>query len=242
MNITFILLIITMIVAAAMLALGKYYYARRPISRNTTKWILGTYWAVLFASLVVLCFIPDKGFLYQEEDLPDPSVHPPFSGGYGTDTDILRAAREKRLDQTDGILLLEKRSFAFPGTELEVMLREGDVDILVIVERKEQNDGRIEAAYYTAKTLCNEIDISDKMKLPEMEFSGNRLRVTNPENKIEIAEFRKDVTVTQFLDPDTYHQKNGLSLAWGRKVLYLQAPPNVQIKAAQLEVQYIGEK
>jgi len=236
MNIIILVLLIVIVLFFAMSALEKSYLNKRHMGRNTAKWILGTYCAVLLTSVLLLYLVPNKGFLYLEEGFFD---HEKYVARERVD--IVSAAQENKLDQTDGISLLGERNFAYQGEELEISFKTGYSNIPVIVKKKEQRDGQIEAAYYTTKTLSNNIDLSDKIKLPQMELIGNQLKLINPENEIKLIKFKKNFLIAQFSDSTSYQPENVMNFEWGQKVLYLQIPHNVQLKSKQLEVQYVGE-
>ncbi|MEL7565165.1 MAG: hypothetical protein AAGU27_09805 [Dehalobacterium sp.] len=236
MNIILILIMVTLILVS-LSVFGKSHHRRRHMGRNTAKWILVTYCAVLLTSVLVLNLIPNKDFLYPENYDPNQPVDAKYLARERVD--IVQAAHENRLAETDGIYLLERRNFSFQGEELDVLVK-GEF-IPVIVKRRQQTDGQIEAAFYTTPTLCNNIDLSEKVLPPQMELSESTLMLTNPDNEIRIVDFKKDFTAAQFLKPASSLEYNSMHFEWGQKVLYLEIPSNVQVNSRQLYVQFVGE-
>lgn len=231
------LIIIMTFILISFTVFGKSRHKRRYMGTNMAKWVLGIYGAVLLTSVLVLNLIPNKGFLYPENYDPN---QPDAKYLARERVNIVRAAHENRLGETDGIFLLDKRNFPLSGEELEISMVKGEF-IPVVVKKKDESDGQLEAAFYTTQFLCNNIDLSDKVKPPQMELSGSRLMLTNPNNEIRIADFKKDFTVAQFTKPASPLEFKSMNIEEGQKVLYLEIPSNVRVNSRQLNVQFVGE-
>jgi hypothetical protein len=111
--------------------------------------------------------------------------------------DLLQQATQGRPEQAEGAFVLKRWEFPFSGNLLNVELSEND---LVIVERKESADGRIEAVNYATKTVVELIDFSEMMMPYRLTLGGNVLKVMAPQPlKIEMWAFSKEFAVRQIL-------------------------------------------
>lgn len=241
LNALLILLIVLVILSFFSMRV-KDFIKRTHLGRKGSRWFFVLYGAVLVISIPIFFMIPEQGFLYREQG---------FAGapeGYftGERVNIYAAAEENKLNETDGIMLLGKTNFTLPGEELLISYPGGFSDMPVFVRRKATGDGQITASFYATKTYYYGIDLSLKIKVPEMKVTGSKLEVGNLENEISLVEFRKDLIAAQFADPDTTSQFQGPGFGsrhfeTGQRILYMEIPSNVEIKSDQLGVQFIGE-
>jgi len=110
---------------------------------------------------------------------------------------LFAQALRGRPEQAEGAFVLKRWEFPFSGNLINVEFSE---DYLVIVERQESVDGRIEAVNYATKTVVELIDFSEVIKPYRVTLDGNVLKVEAPQyQKIERAAFSREFVVRQIL-------------------------------------------
>ncbi|ATW28099.1 hypothetical protein [Candidatus Formimonas warabiya] len=233
----FLLLLLIMVILFTLVVISKSKVLLRGnyLRRSWVKWIFILYCTLLGVSVAVFYLIPDKGFL---SPLSDRQIDEELKRSQ----DMLQVAKEHRLDKTPGIHLLGKKNIIYTGKELELVSPHGnDLNLQIIVERKDEQDDTIEAFCYAGKNLLNNMDFSERIKSPQMELSGKKLQIKKPDPyEIRLSRFEKDFTVTQFLDQSSRYLDHGPSMMWQQSVLYLRIPSDVQIKDTGLDIQFIG--
>ena len=218
--IVFFLLLVGVIVLLIRLC-GKVYYKK-------TQWILGGYIAILLVSFIFVHMLPKDGFL--EEELV--KQNDPWITGQEYQ-EFHNAAEEGRLDQVENAYKNREWSFEYTGEQLEIVPADKGFNIRVIVKNKDIDDGIIDAASFTGRSIINGIDYTDKIKPPEVTLEGSQLKITKSESlRIELARFDRDFTVKQFLPGGRINNNHRSSMSishGGTPVLYIQVPRSVQV-------------
>ena len=218
--IVFFLLLVGLIVLIKRLC-GKVYYKK-------TQWILSGYIAILLVSFVFVHMLSKDEFLQGE------IAGQNDTGVTGQEyQEFHNAAEEGRLDQVENAYKNKEWSFEYTGEQLEIVPADKGFNIRVIVKNKDIDDGIIDAASFTGRSIINGIDYTDKIKPPEVTLEGSQLKITKSESlRIELARFDRDFTVKQFLPGGRINNNHRSSMSishGGAPVLYIQVPKSVRV-------------
>lgn len=199
----------------------------RFITQQKLKWLLGGYVMILLASLLVLQVLPEERFS-QVDEVNNETLRKAQEASQG----FFEMVMAGKPEQVDGIEILRQWDFEFQGKQLSI----GTDDyaaVMVFVERKKENDGKIEATHYVTKTILDKVDVTAGIKSPTLSLKGNRLMKTEPEEyKIEIARFKREFLTEQFLKDSEQQEtpaKHYLNHAFGANILYVRIPRDVEV-------------
>lgn len=142
---------------------------------------------------------------------------------------FFEALHEGRIEEYDAAEQTGSWRFDYSGEQLNMFTIDGEhyFNSLIVVERKEVNDGIIEIASFTP-LLPRQMPLV--MKPPELTLENNNLIVTlpNQEHIIQVG-FHHDFTVTQFTGNHTRNQNSGFFGYLGRQVLHMRIPKDLVI-------------
>ncbi|MBS3976474.1 MAG: hypothetical protein KGZ75_07075 [Syntrophomonadaceae bacterium] len=211
------------------------YAARRTdtyIGRRKLGWFLAGYFAVLICSPVVLWLLPP-------ERLPAAVDAAALQKTEAAARDLFPAAMAGRPQSVDGVRKLGEWQFSLVGDSLKIAGNRPYSGLNVLVERKDENDGIIEATHYFTGAILEMIDVSAQVRPVEVTLTENTLMITEPEQyKIEVIRFTQDSMAAQIL---------GGGFAWrlflndviGEQLLYLRVPQGVQIEESKYHLQFV---
>jgi hypothetical protein len=190
-------------------------------------------------SVIMLYLIPNKGFLNQSKN-----NEKEINQSHIASQDIYTAAKEHRLDNTEGVYTNEKWEFNFDEKQLEIVFLDMEnSNIQILAERKTTNDNKIEAIEYLTKSIFYGIDYTDKIKPPKIYLVGKELKITKPEGySVKITSFMKEFTLPQFSEKRKKQQEYFSNMMWGQRIVYLRIPKDLEIVDNKLNVQFIDEE
>lgn len=201
--------------------------------------ILGGYFLVLLSALAVLQFLPEENFADAvSEEEPLEQKHAGMV--------LFSQALEGRPGQVEGVFVPVQWEFAFKGNRLTVfkspvsddeisdfhiIAPEGDIPLILIVERKDTADGIIEVVCYTTKTIVELADFSEKLDPPRVSLEDGILTVAVPEQRrLSIGAFGKEFAATQILGgPPLLARVSHERTTLGSQLLYLRVPAGLEI-------------
>lgn len=194
--------------------------------RKLLVWALMGYGTALLFSLVIF-------YAYV-----NPALHDGLE--YKTKKDIVKAERavnnlyslayEGNLDKAEeGLYLDTKWSFSFKGDELKVHTPNTNNVTMIIAERKQTNDGKIEVVNYKTRTIIGDVDFTEQTKVPTVELHENVLQVIPPEFvELSLGKFMNEFTIKQFTGEDFYDVDRVL----GRDLLFIRVPKDMQLSGS----------
>ncbi|MFE8702961.1 hypothetical protein ACFYKX_20340 [Cytobacillus sp. FJAT-54145] len=203
--------------------------------RKLLVWGLIGYGAVLLFSFVIF-------YAYV-----NPTLNEHSEEEYKTKKDILKAqkaantlysfAYEGNIDKlAEGLYLETEWSFSYNGDQLKVHTPNTHNVSMIITERKETNDGKIEVVNYKSRTIIGDVDFTEKTKVPTVELHENILQVIPPEFvELNLGKFTNEFTTKQFTGENFYDVARVL----GRDILYIRVPKDIQLSGDITEM--IGE-
>ena len=215
-------------------------YMRKYGQHKKIKWIMGCYVIVLLLSLAVFQMINDDNFTENHEIIDQEAIE--ADNEAPSNSNLYYAAREGRLDQTEGVQVKGQWSFEFTEKQLEVV-NVDSIGILLMAEIKDTDDGKIQVVEYTTKSIVAGIDVTNEIKSHQVTLQGNKLLLKKPaENRVELRRFKNDFTVTQFTgDSSMDQQKIYSSSMMGSRILILSIPKNVQLDTSKFHIEFIDK-
>jgi hypothetical protein len=241
------------ILIIALLCLAVYLARRAAggVGRGKLGWFLAAYFTVLISSPMVLQLLPAERLLYPVDAATLQKVE-------AAARDLFPAAMAGRPESVDGVRKLGEWQFSFTGHSLSiagtlldtslwtsVVEKNGEfipyTGLIVLVERKDENDGIIEATHYFSGAILEMIDVSAQVRPAEITLTDNTLRITEPEYyKIEVLRFRQDFMAAQILgDGASAWQPVGIDVIGGEQLLYLRIPRGVHVEEPHYHLQFV---
>ncbi len=205
---------------------GNLAYSKR------VRLIFSGYLAVLIICMVVSTVLPVKGIIQLQkvnrDELDRESVA------------LYDKAKAGDISQFDRTFLHKKWDFDVQGQQLKIAGNgENFYNITVMVERKGQNDGHIEAGFYMTRSEVDGLDISKLVAPPQLKLANGHLNVTNsPKNKLRLSQFTNVFSVKQFTGENPFGHESYTSE--GQSILYMKIPKDLKLTAADnINLEYV---
>ncbi|MBT9173585.1 MAG: hypothetical protein DDT21_01986 [Syntrophomonadaceae bacterium] len=225
--------LLLLLIALACLAV---YVARRAdiyIGWGKLGWLLAGYFAVLLCSPLVLWLLPP-------DVLSSPVEGAALRKAEAAARDLFPAAMAGRPQSVDDVGILGEWQFSLDGDSLRIAGRHPYRGLSVLVERKDENDGIIEATHYFTRTILGMIDVSAQVRPVEVTLTENTLMITEPEQyRIEVIRFWQDSMAAQILG-DAARRQLRFNVIGGNQLLYLRVPQGVQIEESKYHLQFVN--
>lgn len=207
------------------------------VSLGTKKirWILGGYTIILaIATVISLSILPDHK---NDEKIATADEMNKIENAQNRAVNNLYSGNVVDLDQV--FSQKKKWSLPFNKKSLDIVLKEGETGIMsVFAERKNANDGEIEASYYVGKSYIDGVDFTDKVNSPELVLNGQQLTVNNPALvTVSFSRFSPGFAYSQFSKGGHFSQENRSSVI-GRDFILLKVPNNIEING---DISWINE-
>lgn len=195
----------------------------RPI--KLAHWMFYGYIGVLLISAVLYAFIPNEQATEKNTDLSWSKLyHDTFKGN----PDVINPK-------------LIKNSWVkeYRGKQLNISVKD-DNTIDIFIDRKNDNDGKIEGFLYQSNTFVNGLSIDTHFEPNYLYWSGDTLAITPPiEKKLKFVSSNREFIVAQFMD-DRDHDHSEFAL--GRQILYLRIPSDLKIiNNARFNIQFVDK-
>ncbi|KAB2329973.1 hypothetical protein F7731_21155 [Cytobacillus depressus] len=212
--------IILAMIVVSMIAKGKM------ITVKVTHWLLIIYVGFLLLSMLFVSVVKKDDITSREkvEDLNE--AH-----------DIIyNALNEGKLDQLESRHLISEKTFDYVNNTLNIGITGNDDRIFV--ERKADDDGKIEARVYTDGLIVGGYDFTDKIIPVQFRLTEDTLDVMHPEHQIiDISVVRKEFTINQFTGQTAINDVSGDA----RLVVYLKIPKSLQLNGPSADFLYIND-
>jgi len=202
------------------------------ISTKLKKYLVILYCIILVTSTITLNFLP-KNKLINNSGTASPNAN--MAGSF----DFKELAAKGKLNASDGFL--EKSSLSFGYKEKVLKIISISKNIILLGERKNIDDGKIEVLNYVTYSSFGDIDITDKIDPASAKLSENELVLEDGQYlKMEMNEFNLDFTAHQFIKDGLYYNGTGRSSLFGVKVIYIKIPKSLQIDDTSDPLQMIN--
>jgi hypothetical protein len=193
---------------------------------KVTHWLLMIYTGVLLLSLIVFIFIK-------------PGEHAAKVDEEQEWFDIRGAIHSGNISELEAHYLLEKYSFDYTEPTLNVTSAYMEYGSAIFVERKKEDDGKVDVHIYGTGLNIEGIDLSEKVITPSIRLNDKTLSIVYPEyQEINIALVKNEFTINQF----TGESKMGMDYSLDSPILFIRIPHNLGLKEnADMFLNYVGD-
>lgn len=190
----------------------KYMYTKR------TYWMLGSYLMILLVVAGVYLTIPKQAHVHSEQIDQDniPSLADLVYEGKSLADAHMYIQRQWELPY-------EQNQLQIAGSHQDYV----DSNLLISVERKDENDGVIEVTHYETPVIVEGLDITEYMKTLQVDLLSTTLNIAGLERvEVKLDSFRNDFPLRQFLGENLWRDWD---YVFGRQVLLLRIPKSLEI-------------
>lgn len=229
MILTLLLLIIIISVI-----LGGIRFSRHQtfISEQKIKWIFTIYVGILAVSAIVYMFLPKDFYAYEIDSKLHESTPAPTESEI-EEINFYEAVADGTYDQLEGVYQKGKWEFDYTNDELTIRSLDDYLRSDIFVEHKEMNDNKIEAAFYTTKSIIGGIDVTEEQQLPYVNLANNILQITIPRQVLNFKRFDKEAVIAQFTGGSWIGPSSHSITKVGTQMLYIKVPKDVKIIEAE---------
>lgn len=206
---------------------GKISYSHRVL------WIFGGYIAVLLICVVLAAVHPVKTTdglkKVNYKDVEQESI------------DLYETAVEGRIDQVDKKFIRKQWEFTLTGQQLDISVENEEYqNTSIIVERKNTNDGKMEAVFYRTRSNVDGIDITELATPPKLVLTEAGLTLKNPKKgKLAFLVFSSPFSVSQFTGEASFSDHDS-PITHGQSILYLRIPKDLVLPdQSNLNLQFV---
>ncbi|WP_026573617.1 hypothetical protein [Bacillus sp. UNC438CL73TsuS30] len=207
---------------------GRYNFRKR------VYWILGGYITVLLVCFIIDIAHPVNGMMTDRKIVKEKDLAQENS-------ELYVAALEGKIAETGNPFVVKKWDFDYQGKKLNIKTENGEFfDARVVVERKKENDGKIDAIYYHTRSSVDQREITEKKRPIRIQLSEGTLMLGQPERvELKFSQFENVFTINQFTGTGWFqHESNFFE---GQGILYLQIPKKLDLNAqSELDLQYVN--
>ncbi|OIK16517.1 hypothetical protein BIV60_04405 [Bacillus sp. MUM 116] len=229
--IIFIVMVITFLVVKVMKGSGKrkgkYNFKRR------VYWILGSYITVLLISFFIDVANPVTGMMADRKIVKDKDLDQENS-------ELYVAALEGKIAESGNQFVVKKWAFDYQGRNLEIKSEnEGFFNARVVVERKKDNDGKIEATYYQTRSSIDHREITEKKRPIRIQLYENTLMLGEQDRvELKFSQFENAFTVNQFTGSGWFKHESSFYESQG--ILYLKIPKDLKLNTqTEFDLEYV---
>ncbi|WP_449539035.1 hypothetical protein [Ferdinandcohnia sp. Marseille-Q9671] len=230
---TLILPIIILLILAVVLIsiiLGKKHKGVK-----STKILLGVYFSILVASVIVYYLLPEEKFV---SDTPNEHNHVKVNF-----EEIHNASRTGQFTDVEGVNEKNTWNLTYLENELDVSFLEDTNGMHTFFERKESMDETIEITYYVANTIIQGIDFFHQVPIPVISIEGDRLIVSNNgPQEVKFSSFHNEFVISQFKGggleqqfDDHFDEEFGPR---GYQILHVKIPKNLELTGSEF-IEYV---
>lgn len=224
------------IVLIILVGLGAHYVSKKWMNKKLTKFIIIGYVSILFFSFSIYeLSLSKKLTLIEQSSIANAEKEMEL---------FFLALNEGRLEEIDPIHIFEEIEVNYSFDQLMIeMARQVDDGVSIVVERKIDNDHKIEVIYFRTKPNVQGIDIMKDMKPIDLKWTNETLILTPPKSmEFNFALFKKEFPISQFnRNVDQFHVEPTYMMS--NEVLYLRVPKDLEIvEGHEIYINYVGEE
>jgi hypothetical protein len=215
----------TIIPISVIIALPILYVLKRYVSIKITHWLLVIYGAILLASLILVAFTKplEVGKINATQE----------------NIDLYEIMHNGEISKLGKNHLIDAQSFEYKGENITLTSPNGENNSTVFVERKTEDDGRIDVHFYGSGLYMEGINLTEKIILPSLRMEEGTLSIIHPGfQEINIAVVKDEFTINQF----TGERDRDQGIHFDGPIIYLQIPQHLEIKKDEyMHLQFVGE-
>ncbi|MEI2401211.1 hypothetical protein, partial [Paenibacillus phytohabitans] len=217
------------IIAAVLLTV---FFGKKFNGTKSTKVLLGTYFIILVATVIVYYSIPQSSFFASESDTENLTYD-----------QIHQAIEQGKIENVEAIKEKERWNIPFEQKELNIQLFENN-NMYAIFDRKENEDKTIEVIYYVANTNFNGYDFYEEIPVPSVTIEGNYLTAYPPtDNQVKLYSFHNDFVISQFRGggiTDDFERRYEDDKPLNYEFLIVRVPKSIELIGSEF-VNFLGE-
>ncbi len=183
-----------------------------------THWLILMYTFVLLATSVAAPFVSTKTaeFTAQEPQEEAETV------GY----ELTEMVKSRQLEKIDEKYI--SAEYLFEGVEQETLQLTSNLEnwTHIYVDKKEVNDGKIEAVIYQQPLIIDGADFSEVLEPYEIELEGDKLTIRAKQKALNMAVMHSPFPVRQLTNVNMMHH----SSIGGDQLIYLKIPRDLKLK------------
>jgi hypothetical protein len=229
------LLIVIVLISGVVFVFKSKKKTKSYMGSKKIKWLLGIYVIILFIA-GLLSFIVLPGKLNIREQLSEDEIHK-YQQAQDRVYESINNGRFSADDYKDVLMKKNTYSFQYDQEELKVsFMNEEQVGATVLVEQKKNDDGKLEAVYYTGRFIIDGVDISQLVTAPSIQLEENSLKVGSINmEEIKMAKLSAGLPFNQF-SRDARSFSDGHYSYGEAAVLYLKVPKGVMVSGFYMSV------
>ncbi|QED46254.1 hypothetical protein [Cytobacillus dafuensis] len=201
---------------------------RKFVTVKMTHWLLIIYVGVLLLSFPFASLLTNDSMTSREkvEDLDEVQDW----------TRFYTALEAGDIEQLESGQVINEKIYDYSNQSLKVEIT-GLVKP-VYVERKDLDDGIIEALVYTNGFYVSGYDFSDKLVPINFRLENDTLSVLYPDQQtINLSIVRNEFTINQFTGQQAFNDVSGI----GNMEVYLKVPKSLQLNGTNVDFQFVKE-
>jgi hypothetical protein len=142
-------------------------------------------------------------------------------------SDIYHMVESGNIDEAEG--LTKKGSWDFPlnGNHLDMNIMAQN--LMVFIEKDQSVEGKVEVTHYSTYSYIDNIDITNRIKSPDIELNGTTLKIfpLDPVN-IKLIKYKNAFPFTQFTE-DEEQFTSGYGMMQGLEFIYITVPADIEV-------------
>ncbi|KAA9019482.1 hypothetical protein [Niallia endozanthoxylica] len=222
------IVVFIVVIIIAIIMKGKKF-----VTIKFTYWLLLIYIGVLIISLVAASFVMGDSTKVREIVLEK-------------DIRENRLELEKQLssgsfEQIDANYLLKQSSFEYHQPSMKMMIN-GHFAPRIFIEKKEQDDGVIDAYAFSSGLYIDGVNFTERITLPTFSLNNNQFEISLPDNHegINISMIKNEFTITQFIGGAASFFN---PIEHNESIIYLRLPKSLTIQTEQNSyfLEYVNE-
>lgn len=218
-------------ITALLVKLSKSSSKKNFFFGNRIRWILVGYISILIICTGLSPLLPKGEITYKEVDVNQLERD---------SRELYEAAIQGNIENVDSEYILKTWNLDYSEKQLNIVVtNEEFLNAVIIVERKNDNDGKIEAAFYKTGSSINDMAISELDKPLRIEMRNNTWKLQNPEKlNLEFSQFQHAFPIKQFTGKGNFIDSN--NFYEGPSILYLKIPKDLELNAtSEIDLQYV---
>lgn len=142
-------------------------------------------------------------------------------------SDIYHTVESGNIDEAEGLTKKETWDFPLQGKQLDMNIMAQN--LMVFIEKEQSLDGGVEVTHYSTYSYIDNIDITNRIKSPDIELNGSTLKIfpLEPLN-IKLVKYKHAFPFTQFSE-DEEQFTEGYGMMQGLEFLYIKVPADVDV-------------
>ncbi|WP_407306523.1 hypothetical protein [Desulfosporosinus sp. SB140] len=191
--------------------------------------LAGAYLVVIVLFVPLVSMLPNNGFLQSEINNGAANQSP------GLETNLYRIRNKEVFNQQQGMYKNSSQTFKLDQATLKLDMAVNSGYTLIFVERKAENDGKLDVLTYVTPYSIGKTDISKLLIPPRVSLQGGLLSIYPVQQDLTFKLFKTSFIQNQFR-PSDMNYSSWTSTKFGINAVYLKVPKSVSLDAGTNQV------